>query len=84
MSIGVIAAILSTAAFLPQSIKTIKTRDTSGISLPMYIIFSLGISFWIVYGVQKMDWSIILGNSFIIVFVIPILFIKIKSILDQK
>jgi MtN3 and saliva related transmembrane protein len=48
--IGSIAAICTTLAFVPQVIKSWRTRDLSGISLPMYTIFTLGVILWLVYG----------------------------------
>jgi len=40
-TIGVIAAILTTLAFVPQSIKTVRTRNTDGLSAAMYLLFTL-------------------------------------------
>ena len=45
--IGTIAACLTTGAFLPQAIKVIKTKDTAGISLMMYIMNVIGIFFMV-------------------------------------
>lgn len=48
--IGFLAAILTTVAFFPQVIKVYKTQNTQSISLSMYIVFSIGILLWLVYG----------------------------------
>jgi MtN3 and saliva related transmembrane protein len=48
--IGYCAAVLTTGAFVPQTIKTIRSRDTRAISLWMYAAFVAGIAFWFVYG----------------------------------
>lgn len=77
--IGFIAAILTTASFLPQAIKTIKTKDTSGISLMMYILFSAGILLWLVYGIFIKDLAVISANAVTFVFAFIILFYKLKS-----
>ena len=53
--IGYIAASLTTFSFVPQVLHTIKTRDTSGISLGMYCILVIGIFLWLVYGILKGD-----------------------------
>lgn len=85
VNVGLIAAFLTTVSFIPQALQTIKTRDTSGISLPMYVLFSTGVSLWVIYGFQINDISIIVGNIFVLLFVIPILSIKVKSVLlDNK
>jgi len=77
--IGFLAAILTTVSFLPQAIKTIKTKDTSGISLIMYILFSAGILLWLVYGIFIHDLAVILANAVTFVFALIILFYKLKS-----
>ena len=41
--LGYLAATCTTLSFVPQAVKTIRTRDTSGISLLMYVVFTLGI-----------------------------------------
>ncbi|MCQ1060828.1 SemiSWEET transporter [Photobacterium sp. DNB23_23_1] len=84
VSIGLIAAFFTTVSFIPQALKTLKTRDTSGISLPMYIMFFLGVSLWIVYGLEINDSSIVIGNSCVLMFIVPILYIKIKAVSAEK
>ena len=58
--IGYLAATLTTASFLPQAILTIKTKDTESLSLSMYSLFTLGVFFWLIYGVYISDKAIIL------------------------
>ncbi|PCJ96982.1 MAG: glutathione synthetase [Flavobacteriaceae bacterium] len=60
--IGNIAALLTTISFLPQALKTIKTKNTKGLSLPMYILFISGVFLWIIYGVYSWQIPIIVGN----------------------
>ncbi len=79
ISLGFIAAFFTTVSFIPQAIQTIKTRDTSGISLPMYTLFFIGVSLWIIYGWHIQDFSILIGNGLVLMFIIPILYIKVKS-----
>ena len=47
---GYLAAACTTPSFVPQAAKTIRTRDTSGISLWMYVVFTFGIACWFGYG----------------------------------
>ncbi len=61
--IGACAAVLTTVAFVPQALQSYKTRDLSGISLPMYTIFTLGVALWLVYGLLQYDWPIIIANA---------------------
>ena len=60
--IGYLAATLTTVSFVPQAIKTIRTRDTSGISLGMYVVFTLGIACWFGYGIVLQSWPMIVAN----------------------
>ncbi|NJL75213.1 MAG: SemiSWEET transporter [Saprospiraceae bacterium] len=83
MLLGLIAACLTTGAFLPQAIQTWKTRSTEDISLGMYSMMFTGILCWLVYGIMKQDLPIILANSVASVLSFVILFIKIKGILKH-
>ena len=76
--IGLLAAIATTSSFLPQAIKTIKTKKTSGISLKMYSIFSFGTLLWFIYGIMNNDWPIIIANGITLIFASVILAYKIK------
>lgn len=78
MSIGVIAAILTTLSFVPQAIKVIKTKDTSGISLLMYSMFVIGVFLWVVHGINIKDYPLIFANAITFCFAAIILSYKIK------
>ena len=60
---GFAAAALTTCSFIPQAIKTIRTRDTRGISLVMYAMFTLGVVLWLVYGIMLDSLPMILANT---------------------
>ena len=60
---GYMAATLTTGAFVPQAVKTIRTRETHAISLWMYVAFTLGVALWFVYGVALGSWPIIAANA---------------------
>lgn len=77
--IGSLAAVMTTGAFIPQAVKTIKSKDTSGISLGMYIIMIIGASLWIGYGRLTGDKPIQVGNSITLLFLIPILYLKLSE-----
>jgi MtN3 and saliva related transmembrane protein len=61
--IGFAAALLTTASFIPQAVMTIRTRDTRGVSLGMYIIFTTGVAFWLAYGIAIDSLPMILANT---------------------
>ncbi|HSI44229.1 MAG TPA: SemiSWEET transporter [Methylotenera sp.] len=76
--IGSIAAVLTTIAFLPQALHSWKTRDLSGISLPMYSLFSLGVAFWFAYGLMITSWPVIIANGVTLVLASTVLMLKIQ------
>lgn len=78
--IGYVAAFLTTISFLPQAIKTIRTRDTSGISLAMYSMFVFGVVLWFVYGFLKGDKIIMMANIVTFVLAGMVLCLKIKAV----
>nr|WP_198342140.1 SemiSWEET transporter [Polaribacter sp. SA4-10] len=61
--IGLIAAFITTASFLPQVYKTWKTKQTEGLSLTMYVTFFIGIVLWLIYGIHLNSLPMILANS---------------------
>lgn len=76
--IGIIAAILTTVSFIPQVIKTVKTKNTRDISLSFSVAFTTGVFLWLVYGLSLRDPAIILANSITIVLSLVILGFKLK------
>jgi MtN3 and saliva related transmembrane protein len=83
-SIGMVAALLTTAAFVPQAAKVVRTRDTAAISLAMYALFTAGIALWGVYGVMTWQWSIIIANAITFVLAAIILSIKVRAVLATR
>ena len=59
---GYVAATLTTVAFIPQALKTLKTRNTRGISLGMYVVFTVGVGFWLMYGIYLHSLPMIVSN----------------------
>lgn len=82
--IGNIAASLTTISFLPQAIKTIKTKDTGGLSFPMYFMFVTGVSLWLVYGMMNDQMPIIIGNLVTLVLAGIIFGFMLKDVLRKK
>ena len=74
---GYIAAILTTAAFLPQLIKTLKTKKAEDVSLITLIMFICGLGYWIIYGYKISSLPILIAN---IITLILNLFILISKI----
>lgn len=77
--IGALAATGTTLSFVPQVARIIKTKNTEGISLLMYIIFTTGITLWLIYGILLGDWPIIAANLVTLALAMIILILKIKN-----
>ncbi|WP_426668455.1 SemiSWEET transporter [Mucilaginibacter sp. McL0603] len=76
--IGYMAAFGTTVSFLPQAIKTIQTKDTSGISLYMYMLFTAGTFLWLMYGLMSHSLPVAVANVITFVFASIILVYKLK------
>lgn len=77
--IGYPAALLTTIAFVPQAWKAWCTRDLSGISLPMYVMFTTGVALWLVYGVLIGSTPVIVANVITLVLSAGILLLKMME-----
>jgi MtN3 and saliva related transmembrane protein len=82
--LGYAAAFCTTSSFLPQALLTLRTRDTESLSLGMYSLFTVGVILWLIYGIYKKDYAIIIGNVITLLLAATILFFKIKSLLTKK
>ena len=78
-SIGIIAAILTTSAFIPQVYKIYKEKKAQGVSLTMYLIMFVGVLLWLVYGVLIGSIAIILANSITAVLQLLVIIFKLKN-----
>ncbi len=76
--LGYIAAFLTTGSFVPQVWHTLRTRDVSGISLTMYLVFALGVSLWLIYGWILAAWPIVLANLVTLALVLLIIAMKLR------
>ncbi|MFA5972433.1 MAG: SemiSWEET transporter [Lentimicrobiaceae bacterium] len=71
--IGIMAGALSCTTFLPQVIKTWKSKSTKDISLPMFLIASVSTTLWLVYGILIHSFSIIATNIIVLFFSLTML-----------
>jgi MtN3 and saliva related transmembrane protein len=77
-AIGFFAAFITTAAYLPQSIKTIRTKHTKDLSFLMILFQVIGQSSWLAYGIIRTDIVIILANTLSLLLAAVILVYKIR------
>jgi MtN3 and saliva related transmembrane protein len=71
-----IAAILTTAAFIPQAYKIIHSRETAGVSLWMHVMFAIGVAFWFALGIMLWNWPMIIAN--VVTFALTVVIIVVK------
>ena len=76
--IGILAGILCTISFLPQVIKIVKTKQAKDLSIVTFLIFSLGVFLWLIYGFLIGDLPVILANTFTLILSSIIVIMKFK------
>jgi MtN3 and saliva related transmembrane protein len=76
--LGLLAGSLTTAAFLPQVVKTWKSRSAKDLSLGMFSLFCLGVAMWLVYGFAVNDVPVIAANLLTLLLALTLLFFKLK------
>lgn len=75
--IGLAAGFCTTAAFLPQAVKTWRSKSAKDLSLGMYLIFCTGVALWLTYGILISDLPIILTNIVTLALAVSILYFKL-------
>lgn len=75
--LGLIATCFTTSSFVPQVWRTWRTRDVSGISLVTYVVITIGLGLWLVYGVLRGDLPLVIANSVMVVLTAAITAMKI-------
>jgi MtN3 and saliva related transmembrane protein len=77
-ALGYIAGTVSTLVFMPQVIKTWKTKSTKDISLLMFLFATVSVILWLIYGILVNDGAIIYTNSTILVLSCIMIYLKLK------
>ena len=76
--VGYFAGFLTTLSFLPQVVKTWKSKSASDLSLGMFSVFSVGVLCWLSYVVLLQEPPIIFWNTITLVLVLSILVMKLR------
>lgn len=76
--IGYTAATMTTISFVPQLVRVIKLRSARDVSLGMFLIFTTGTAFWLLYGLMVRSFPVALANSVTFVLSLAILVLKLK------
>jgi uncharacterized membrane protein/uncharacterized protein with PQ loop repeat len=82
--IGITAGILTSASFIPQLVKTVKTKEAEDVSLFMLLTRGVGLALWIIYGSIKGDIPVLLTFSFAFVINTAVIYFKAKYSAKNK
>ena len=83
-SMGLVAALLTTFAFLPQVIQTWRSGSTAGLNLPMLLVLTSGVFLWLLYGLGTGQLPVALANGATLVLVSVLLFLKLRDVLGGR
>lgn len=76
--LGLTAGFLTTVSFIPQVIKTWRSRSAKDLSLGMFMIFWMGVFLWLVYGLIIENLPIVIANGFTLALASTILIFKFR------
>jgi MtN3 and saliva related transmembrane protein len=82
--IGSLAGVLTTIAFIPQVVKTWRSRSAADISLWMFLLFSSGVLLWLIYGIMLRATPIIIANAITLSLSVSILVLKIRHLVTRR
>jgi MtN3 and saliva related transmembrane protein len=77
-ALGFAAAFCTTAAFVPQLVRVLRLRSAREISLPTFLLFSIGVFLWLLYGLYTGSRPVIASNGVTLVLSLSILFLKLR------
>ncbi len=80
--LGYVSATLTTIAFLPQIIKTVQTKSAKDVSMGMFVLFTIGVFLWIIYGVLTRTYPVLIANA--VIFCLALTQIILKIIYDKR
>jgi MtN3 and saliva related transmembrane protein len=77
-ALGFAAAFCTTAAFVPQLVRVLRLRSARDISLPMFLMFSIGVFLWLLYGLYIGSKPVIASNGITLALSVSILILKLR------
>jgi MtN3 and saliva related transmembrane protein len=78
-ALGYVAAVFATGSFVPQVIKTWRTRSAEDLSLIMLLLHVLGMTLWLIYGLAIGSAPIVVANAVAILLDVVLLALKIRA-----
>lgn len=76
--LGLSAGSLTTLAFVPQVLKTWRSKSGNDISLGMFLLFSTGVLLWLIYGILIDALPVILANAVTLLLSLTVLLLKLR------
>jgi MtN3 and saliva related transmembrane protein len=77
-SIGMVAAVLTTIAYIPQVVKIYRTKSARDVSFRMFSLLATGVSLWLVYGIMMRSAPLIFANFVTLALSLTVLGLKIR------
>ena len=74
--IGLVAGALTTSSSIPQAVKILQTKSAKDVSAAFFILMSVGMILWLVYGLVRSDIALVLWNAVSLMFCLSILGLK--------
>ncbi|MCX7932399.1 MAG: SemiSWEET transporter [Rhodovarius sp.] len=78
-ALGLAAGTLTTAAFVPQVLRTWRTRSAEDFSLPMLLMFVAGVALWLGYGIAVAALPVVLANGITLALASVILWVRLRG-----
>lgn len=78
-ALGLLAASLTTGAWLPQIARTHRTRHSDDISWGYLLAMMLGFGTWLIYGIELGELAIIAANVVSLILVGSLIALKVRT-----
>ncbi len=76
--LGFAAAFCTTIAFVPQLVRVVRRRSAKDVSLPTFLLFSIGVFLWLIYGIEIGSRPVIASNGVTLLLSLSILILKLR------
>jgi MtN3 and saliva related transmembrane protein len=74
--IGLVAGALTTGSSIPQAVRIVRTKSAKDVSAAFFVLMSVGVTLWVVYGLVRSDIALVLWNAVSLAFCLSILGLK--------
>jgi MtN3 and saliva related transmembrane protein len=78
-ALGLFAGACTTLSFLPQVIRTLRTRHAGDLSAAWLLIFTVGTAAWLTYGILRSDVAVAAANGVTFVLVMMLVVAKFTT-----